>query len=645
VTDREITDLVAAMTPPEKRSQLAGRHGWLALTPWTYRLAMYRTPDDRLRGIRGLRFTDGPRGVNLGRSTAFPAAIARGATWDPELEELVGAAMGREAAARGANALGSTCVEVIRHPGWGRAQETFGADPVLIAALGAAHVRGVQRYVMAVVKHVACNSIERSRFRVDVRVSEPDLHEHYLPPVRACLEAGAAAIMTAYNTLNGVRCSEQPLLAEVVRGQWGFDGLAMSDFFFGVRSTRAVARGVDVEMPRRWHYGPAHLARARRRGTVCAADVDAAVTRVLRTKRRFGLLGPAPPRPAVDRAAHEALALEAARRSVVLLRNHAQTLPLDRAVRHVLVTGPFATTANLGSEGSCSVRPPSTSTLLEGLRAVGLEVEHDDGRDPARAAARAAAADAAIVTAGIGPRDEGEYFPLLGGGDRTDLGLRPAQEALLRAVNGAQLRTIGVLYGGSAIACGEWADLPGALLMAWYPGMRGGRAVADLLVGAAEPSGRLPLSFPDRSADAPPFDPRAAIAVYDDRYDYRDRQAHARTCRFPFGHGLSYTEIAYRTLDADLQRASVVVENVGSRAARETVQLYVTRPRDALRRLAGFAQVDCAPGERVIATIELPPWVARRYAGGDWVLDPGTYVVEAGPSSGLLPLRAELPVA
>ncbi|HEY6697678.1 MAG TPA: glycoside hydrolase family 3 N-terminal domain-containing protein, partial [Acidimicrobiales bacterium] len=206
-------------------------------------------------GIDGIRFSDGPRGVVMGHATAFPVPMARGASFDTDLEQRVGDAIGIECRALGANLFAGVCVNLLRHPAWGRAQETYGEDSHLLGEMGAALVRGVQRHVMACVKHFACNSIEDSRFRVDVRVDEADLRDIYLPHFRRVVDEGVAAVMTAYNRVNGSHCGHHHhLITEVLKGDWGFDGFVMSDFVFGVRSAYAVNAGLDLEMPFRLRF-------------------------------------------------------------------------------------------------------------------------------------------------------------------------------------------------------------------------------------------------------------------------------------------------------------------------------------------------------------------------------------------------------
>ncbi len=332
-----IRELVGRMSLAEKLGQMSGDIGLAALAVMAFRYG-WTTYDsgrnDRL-GIPALKFTDGPRGVTLGHSTCFPAAMARGAAWDPGLEERVGRAMGMEARSRGADFFGGICINLLRHPGWGRAQETYGEDPFHLGEMGTAALRGVQENVMGCVKHYACNSVERSRFFLDVRIEERTLREVYLPHFKRCVDAGAAAVMSAYNQVNGEYCGHNGhLLREILKEEWGFDGLVMSDWVWGVRDGAAGVRaGLDVEMPRRWRFGRP-LRRAVKRGEVDEALIDEAVARVLRVKARFApVVRPGGAAGSAVFREHTGLAREAARKGMVLLKNEGGALPLDSS-RH-----------------------------------------------------------------------------------------------------------------------------------------------------------------------------------------------------------------------------------------------------------------------------------------------------------------------
>jgi beta-glucosidase len=616
-------------------------------------------------GIPGIRVTDGPRGVVMGNATCFPVASARGATWDVELEERVGRAIGLEARALGANLFAGVCVNLVRHPGWGRAQESYGEDPLILGRMGSAVTRGVRAQVMACVKHFALNSIEEARFRVDVQVEEDVLHEIYLPHFRAVVDAGADAVMSAYNSVLGTWAGENPmLLTDVLRDEWGFEGFVMTDFVWGLRDPiGSVRAGQDLEMPLRQQRARA-LPAALRDGRLDRRDVERAALRLLTTQLRHAAnLGAAPAAEVVASAAHRALAREVAVRGTVLLRNRAPAgagpdaplLPLDPAtLRRIAVLGPLADAPNLGDVGSSQVRPPYSVSILEGFRAAlgPARVVSDTGSDPAAAAAHARGADAAVVVVGLGADDEGEALvamepeaialmnpPLawkpvarltgwlfrlgwLGrrqtGGDRRDLGLPRQQLELISRVAAANPRTIVVVIAGSAVLVDPWQDQIAALLLAWYPGMEGGHAIADIVLGNSEPGGRLPVVIPARPAQLPDFDPGAERVVYDRWWGQRKIDREGGTAAFPLGYGLGYTTYRFGepTFSGDGTTASLLICNTGRRRGTTVAQAYAVDAAQPVHRrvryLIGFTRVDLEPGEARLIELRLDLGALRR---------------------------------
>jgi len=654
--ERRVQDLLTQMTLEEKLEQMAGNDTLLDLLD--YGAGTHDTPDNVRLGIPGLKFTDGPRGVMLGESTCFPVPMARGAAWDPDLEERIGTAMGREARAQGANLYGVPCINVLRHPGWGRAQETYGADPYAIGVLGSSLVRGLQRSVMACPKHFAANSIENTRFYVDVRMDERTLREVYLPHFRMAVEAGAASVMSAYNKLNGSYCGEnEHLLTDILKEDWGFKGFVISDFLLGVHSPEAVNAGLDVEMPVAFFFSKPALLPLVLSGSVPASSIDEAVARILGQKVRFGLLdGWEPADPAwVACPEHRELAREAARKGIVLLKNERAALPLKLgAGDRIAVLGRLAGERNLGDSGSSVVTPPYAVTPLEGIlaraRQSSVEVDFYGGSDPAGIEAVASGSDAAILVVGLTSEDEGEFIPFFGssGGDRESLGLGEARESLIRAATRASDRCIVVLEGGSAVTVDSWIDEAEAVLMAWYPGMEGGSALAEILFGDFSPSGKLPLTFPESEGQLYPLGWDAASIVYGYDHDYRYFDRQGLTPAFCFGHGLSYTTFEYSGLRLDGSRVPagadrVVVQadvtNSGAAAGAEVVQLYIgypdSRVRRPLRELKGFARIELEPGQTRSVAIEVSPRDLAYYDAdtGGWVIERMRYEVFVGASS------------
>jgi len=631
-------------------------------------------------GVPGIRFVDGPRGVVLKGATTFPVSMARGAAWDVELEERVGDAIGREVRALGGNLFGGVCINLLRHPAWGRAQETYGEDSFHLGMLGAALTRGVQRHVMACVKHFAGNSMENARFSVDVQADPRALHEVYLAHFKRVVDAGVASVMTAYNSANGEWCGQSALLIrDILKREWGFTGFTLTDFIFGMRDAgKAIHAGQDLEMPFPNLYARG-LERLVESGEVPLEMVDDSVRRILRQQFRFaersGDYSPA----VVGCEAHRALALEASAKSIVLLKNDGGVLPLSGQER-VAVIGRLADVPNTGDGGSSNTYPAYVVTPLQGLRErlPAASLTYDDGSDPARAAQVAAQADVALVVVGYTHADEGEYispspnaiaklFPVpsslkeaataarivagkltgdsafSAGGDRERLTLRPEDEALIQAVAAANPRTVVAVMAGSAVIMEAWRDRAAAILMLWYPGMEGGRVLAGILLGQVNPSGRLPCTFPRRAEDLPAFDRDATVARYDLWHGYRKLERDGASAAFPFGYGLSYTTFEYSALTVESERlgagdtirATVTVANTGKAAGDEVVQLYVraidSRVERARRELKAFARVALAPGASAPVALEIPVAELAYYdERRGWVVEPGRYLLLVG---------------
>lgn len=642
------------MTLDEKLGQMRGVFGLHGLTPFTYGcFRPFRTKGVRRLGIPPLIFSDGPRGIVHSRSTCFPATIGRGASWDPDLEYRIGRAMGMEALRVGANACGAVCINLLRHPGWGRAQETYGADTVHVGTLGAGLVKGLAEYVMPVVKHFACNSIENSRFRVSVNIDERTLREVYLPHFKVCVDAGAAVVMSAYNRVNGVYCGENVhLLKDILKGEWGFKGFVISDWFLGCRNTVAsIGAGLDVEMPQGYYFLPHRIKRALKRGDITGEMIDDATGRILRMKMRFGFATNAPRKKIdIDWNAHADLALESARKSIVLLKNENKVLPLERnKIKTLAVIGSLAKHDNLGSRGSTDVKPQWFITPLDGIRRVsGPETEVVYSRGGKEALALAKRADAVVIIDGLTRRDEGEYFPLMGGGDRIRLELSPAKEKLIKEVAAANKRCAVVLIGGSAICTSSWIHKVPSVLMAWYPGMQGGRAIAEILFGDENPSGKLPLSFPESTAQAPPLDNVSDEVTYDFRHDYRFYDTKGIVPQFSFGHGLSYTSFEYGSLliehqnvhNGDTLKFSFILRNTGDRAGRETTQIYIGGENSknhpcVMKELKAFKKVYLEPGEQKNIVMEIPVQDFSFYDAEhhQWLVEKRDYRILVGTSS------------
>lgn len=659
--EARITAMLAALTPGEKVALMHGAS--LLLVDRSWRVA----GSERL-GIPGLRMLDGPRGLSVftrTTATAFPVAMMRGATWDPALEGRVGAAIATELRSLGADVLLAPTMNVLRHPRWGRAQETYSEDTHHTGAMAVPFIEGAQSVgVIASAKHFAANSIEDTRHRVDVRMDERTLREVYLPHFRrAVVEARVGSVMSAYNRVNGDWCDQSAhLLRDILKGEWGFAGFVESDWSSGTHGDVASVRaGLDVEMPTPVNFR--RLPAALERGDIAEREIDASVRRVLRAQLCFGLderqRADDPSRRAS--AEHLALAREVARRGMVLLRNEpsrgAPALPLDAgAVRRLVVLGRNADVENLGDRGSSNVLAGEVVTALEGIRArmvAGAEVTHVAGATlDATAQAAVRAADAVVVVTGLQADDEGEGE--IGAGDREGLALRASEVALIRAAAALNERVVVVLEGGGAILTSDWRDQVEAVLMAFYPGAMGGSALAEILFGDAAPSGRLPFSIPEREEDLTPFDNVSPSVTYGYLHGYRHLARMGTAPAHPFGGGLSYTTFGYSglSLSAATVRsgqtvtATVTVTNRGAVRAVETAQLYVaargSRVERAPRDLRAFAQVDLGPGESrpVTLTLRADDLAYWDVATSAWVLEPIEYEVIVGHDSADAGVRA-----
>ena len=674
----QIDAILAEATLSEKVGMMSGKGFFAAFREdkghWAARPYRAGGGIERL-GVPALWFTDGPRGVARGNSTCFPCTMARGASFDVDLERRIGEVIGIEARAQGCTLSGAVCMNLLRHPAWGRAQETYGEDPHHLGKMGAALATGIQTHnVIATVKHFALNSMENARFTVDVKIGERALHEVYLPHFKRALDAGCTTVMSAYNKMNGTYCGENAvLLTDILRDEWGFEGFVHSDWVKGVYSVDGAAAGLDVENPEPLIWGD-KLVAAVEDGRIASAVIDRACRRILSVLYRFAAAAdPLPDYPLglVASAAHVALAQEAAEKSPVLLRNES-VLPLakDKMAR-LAVLGRLAAIENTGDNGSSRVRPPYVITPLAGLTEA-LDADRivtGDESDLIAATSAATSADAVIVVVGNTLIEEGEYIPgdfSLGsdrnaapaaarpaaiGGDRDNLSLSADQLALIDVAIASGKPVVVVIVSGSAIMVEGWHERVGAILQTFYSGMMGGAALARLLFGAVSPSGKLPFTVARDAADYPFFDKNADAITYDLWHGYSLFEKTGAEPRYAFGHGLSYSDFAYSGLVAGQERDALVVQvtvtNTGGIEATEVVQLYVGAPGIVIERqkklLRGFARVVLSAGEsqEVTFTVPLADLRWRNEATHGWQFEAGEYAVFAGGRPDLL-LETEL---
>jgi beta-glucosidase len=628
-------------------------------TVWT------TTPVDRL-GIREIVLSDGPHGLRQVTdpalmsfdalpSTCFPSASCSASSWDPGLLSEMSGAIADEARSAGVDVVLGPGVNIKRSPVGGRNFEYFSEDPFLAGELAVRYIEGMQaRGVGSSLKHFAVNNLETRRMTVDAIVDERALREIYLPAFEAAVtRARPWTVMSAYNRVNGTYASQhRGLLIQILREEWGFDGVVVSDWGGVQDRVAAIAGGTDLEMPGPRPRRVREVVAAVREGRLAEAELDVAVRRIVELAAR----GREPVEPTEwTLAAHHDLARRLAAESMVLLRNDG-ILPL-RDLSSLAVIGRAAVEPRYQGDGSSRVHAVTVDEPLEELRRrdPNLRIDYAEGYpaderdDPAmiaEAVAVSRSTDAAIIFAALPGWKDVE------GADRDDLDLTPHQVALIRAVTEVQPRTIVILNNGSAVAMDDWIAGTAAVLEAWLPGEGGGSAIADIIFGVVNPSGKLPETFPHRLADTPAFfnqpgendEVRYGEGIF---VGYRAYDAQDRPVLFPFGHGLSYTDFAYGPPGAsssvigpeDGVTISVEVTNSGARAGREIVQVYVADRESSLRRppkeLKGFAKVELAPGESKQVEIQLP---ARSFAfyhpgRGDWVVEAGDFDVLVGSSS------------
>lgn len=644
-----VADLLSRLTLDEKISQLVND------SPAIERLGIpaYDWWSECLHGVG-----------RAGRATVFPQAIGLGATFDEDLVKQVAGVIAEEGrakhnaavAASGGNSpryggltFWTPNINIFRDPRWGRGQETYGEDPFLTGTLGAAFVRGLQgddpRYIKAAAcaKHYAVHSgPEPLRHSFNAVVSPKDLNETYLPAFHRLVDAGVAGVMCAYNRLDGEPCcGNRTLLGKILRDDWKFEGYVVTDcgavwdMHQGHKTSKdaaeaaalALKSGVNVECG----HDVLKVKEAMGRGLVTEADIDAALTPAMRVRMRLGMFDPPEVVPfskigmeVVDSAAHRAVARRAAAESIVLLKNKNGVLPLKKSVKSLAVVGPSAASveALLGNYYGVS---GSMVTVLEGVVAgapPACSVEYVQGcllnqksGGNGGAVWVSQGKDAVIAVVGLTSLLEGEEGDALAnttGGDRADIGLPANQVAFLKELRkGVKQPLIVVLTGGGPIACPEVEELADAVLMAWYPGEEGGAAVADVLFGNVNPSGRMPVTVPRSVEQLPAFE------------DYAMNGAKGRTYRYmkeeplwPFGFGLSYAKFEFRDLKVisrglstdSVAELEVTVENSGAVAGDEVVQVYVAAPEDVgnapISSLRAVRRVRLEPGAR--QTLRIP---------------------------------------
>ena len=642
---------VADLTLEEKASLTSGASFWTTKAI------------DRV-GIPSIMLTDGPHGVRKQRAgadhlgigdsvpaTCFPPAVALGSSFDPELLERVGVALGQESLAEDVGVLLGPGINIKRSPLCGRNFEYLSEDPIVSGVMGAALVRGLQSQgVGASLKHFAANNQEADRMRVSADIDPRPLREIYLRGFqRVVQDAQPWTVMCSYNRLNGVYTSEDPwLLTTVLRDEWGFEGLVVSDWGAVNERVTGLVAGLDLEMPASGGRTDAQLVDAVRSGDLDESALDLAAQRNLDLVRK--VVAGARPDASYDAAAHHALAREVAAASIVLLRNEGGALPLDPGAS-VAVVGELARTPRYQGAGSSLINPTKLDDALTEIRAIaGDDVPFaagyalDGTADAAladEAVAAASAAGTVLLFLGVPAELESEGF------DRDDIELPAPQLELAERVVAANPNTVVVLSNGGVVRL-PFADRVSAILEGWLLGQAGGGAVADVLYGRVNPSGRLAESIPNRLEDSPAFldfpGEHSHVRYGEGLFvGYRWYDARAIDVAFPFGHGLSYTTFGYSDASAEATADGIVVRvtvtNTGDRDGAEVVQVYSALPGSGVvrapRELKGFAKVFVPAGESRVAEVhvrrdDLAYWDTRADA---WVVEGGAYELSIGASS------------
>ncbi|NCB63928.1 MAG: hypothetical protein EOM52_10040, partial [Clostridia bacterium] len=610
-------------------------------------------------GIPAMFLSDGPHGLrkqagatdHLGlnaslRATCYPTAATMATSWDTALGEELGAMLGEEAAAQRVNVLLGPGLNMKRSPLCGRNFEYFSEDPYLAGKLAAAYIQGIQsKGVSACPKHFAANSQETLRMSSDCVVDRRTFRELYLTGFEIAVKEGhPQSIMSSYNKINGVYANEDPaLLKDILRDEWGFDGMVVTDWGGSNDHVSGVKAGSTLEMPAPGAYSDLELVEAVRRGELDEADLDRRVEELLKVVLATQIPADAP--ETFDEAAHHAFAARAAEQCVVLLKNEGGILPLAPGKR-VAVVGDFAQTPRYQGAGSSNVNPTRLDTPLDALSAAGVDVAGfapgflrnggaDEGQKRA-AVELARGADVVLVYLGLAEVAEVE------GMDRPHMRLAANQVEVLNAVAAVNPNVVVVLAGGAPVET-PWLDACRGLVHGYLGGQAGATAMARILTGRANPSGKLAETWPLGYEDTPaygrfPGGERTAEYREGPYIGYRYYQTAQVPVRFPFGFGLSYTRFEYADLKATAGEVSFTLTNTGAVAGAEVAQVYVSLPGGAVFRpseeLKGFAKVHLEPGESRTVTIPLDDKAFRYFneKTGAFEVEGGTYEIRVGAS-------------
>ncbi|MFK7904950.1 MAG: glycoside hydrolase family 3 C-terminal domain-containing protein [Chitinophagales bacterium] len=656
--DQQLDDIIAEMSIDEKVYQLTSN-------------TFFTTGDNSRLGISGFVMSDGPHGVRFGGATAFPTGIAQAATWDVDFIEEMSKAMAEEFWAKGKHQQLGPCLDLCRDPRNGRSPETLGEDPYLASKIGTAIVKGIQQTpVVATAKHFNLVNRQQYRHNSHATISERMLMEHYgLSFKNVVQDAGVLSVMNAYNLINNVYCSESPyLLQTILRERWGFPFYVVSDWGAVHNTEKAIEAGTDICM------GSAHyqndLQPLLNSGAFSITDIDNAVRNVLRTKFLSGMMGnyPRPSEADAETAEHEALALEAGKKALVLLKNENNILPLNaNQITKIALIGPSANKAQLDGFGSSWVEPNYTISPRQGIANIvgASKIDYVQGCDinsnneSGFAAAKQAAEDADVVifVGGLDDTQEGEGY-----GDRPEydrkggsIDLPGKQQKLINELAAVNENVIVVLKSGGICGINESIDNMKGLIYAFYPGQEGGNAIAAALFGDYNPGGKMPVTMPKNDGQLP---------VWNDDFDddfgcgYRWFDQFSTIPEFAFGFGLSYTEFVYSNLQLSSEsieagqtlEVSVDITNSGEVAGDEVAQLYLTDTESSIwmpkKQLKGFERITLEAGETKTVTFQVAAedFYFWNETTKNYEIEAGDFTAKVGGSSDNLLLQVNFKI-
>ena len=646
-TDSLAEELVKKMTLEEKIDQMYGEKMYKSIPKFFGNFIfkqrfphIYVGLNERLN-IPPWVLSDGPRGArvldkDVNAVTTFPVAMARAASWNTNLEYRVHDVISKEMRANKTNYAATPCINLLRHPGWGRAQETYGEDPWLLGEFGVAAVKGIEKNnVMACPKHFALNSIENSRWVIDVSVDERALREVYLPHFKKVIQKGKpASIMSAYNKVRGKYSgSNEELLTNILKNDWEFDGFISTDWMYGVYDgIEAINAGLNVEMPWQDEYNYNSIKEGLKNGEISIKNIDELVLSTLKTRLKYAFSydSLSYTHDLILSDSHISLAREVSEESMVLIKNE-NILPFELGENFKIgVIGRLADTQNTGDLGSSNSNPPYVVTSFQGIKNYHInsnnKVYLDEANDINKSVELAKELDQVILIVGYDYSDEGEYImsrgqmlksaeakKLIGakgvGGDRISLKLREDDEILIKEISKVNDNVVVVYIGGSAIDMSGWEDDVPSIIFSWYSGMEGGNALAKIIYGDVNPSGKLPFTIAKKSSDYPYFNPYTDTITYGYYHGYSLFEKYNKDIAYPFGHGLSYSKFKYENFNLvnynsndSILNFSVDLTNVSNIGGKEVSQLYVGFENSEIDRplklLRDFKKVYLDAGEK-----------------------------------------------